>query len=311
MFHDSSLNQSINTHPLTDTIPRKVVLVCSRLNELLQSAHEAWRKQQPVDGRCGVVRRIRFASLEIDDFELGSVRRRRDNVERLVASLAPIVRIFDLDQTLPSVQHIKDLDSVIVSHEKEWEALSMEAWHLVKLKVVRVAAVGWYSPVYFGSDGFLNSVQHVKLLVVLNAHNELVGHVFDATRYVSICKVSLSEGHYELEGAFVRVTLQLTKEHAIVATEADLTLASRHDDVEDSIDLEGLRHENLAHGVHFDNVDVTKVLAEDEELFANTIILVLKKLNVVDSLLQFFVVLLFKSVNVKDKQVAIVTADPS
>ena len=287
------------------------MLVGSGLDKLLQSAHEAWRKQQPVDSCGGVVRRICLASLKVDDLELGSIRRRSDNVERLVASLAPIVRVFNLDQTLSSVQHIEDLDSVIISHEKEWEALGMEPRHLVDLEVVRIGAVGWDTPVDFGRDGFLNPVQHVELLVVLDAHNELVGQVFNATRDVSVCEVSLCEGHDELEGAFVRVTLQLSKKHAIVATEADLALAARHDDVEDSIDLEGLRLENLAHGVHFDNVDVTEVLTKDEELFANTVIFVLEKLNVVDTLLQFFVVLLFKSVNVKDKQVAIVTADPS
>ena len=56
---------------------------------------------------------------------------------------------------------------------------------------------------------------------------------------------------------------------------------------------------------------MAEVLAKDEELFFDTIMVVLKKLDIVNSLLQLLVVFLLEGVNVKDKEVSIIATDPS
>ena len=56
---------------------------------------------------------------------------------------------------------------------------------------------------------------------------------------------------------------------------------------------------------------MAEVLAKDEELFFDTIMVILKKLDIVNSLLQLLVVFLLEGVNVKDKEVSIIATDPS
>ena len=56
---------------------------------------------------------------------------------------------------------------------------------------------------------------------------------------------------------------------------------------------------------------MAEVLSKDEELFFDTVVLVLEKLDIIDPLLQLLVVLLLESVNVKDKKVPIIAPDPS
>ena len=106
------------------------------------------------------------------------------------------------------------------------------------------------------------------------------------------------------------VTLELAEEHAVIATEANLALARRHDDVKNCVDLERLRLQHLTHRVHFDDVNVAEVLPEDEELFLDSEVLVLKELDVVDPLLQLLVVFLLEGIHVEDEEVTVVAADP-
>ena len=152
----------------------------------------------------------------------------------------------------------------------------MEAGYLVDLEVKGVGVARGETPGNLGAHLLLYSVDHVKLVVVLYAHDKLVRLVLDASRHVPVCKVSLSEGHYELKGALLGVPLELAEEHAVVATEADLGLARRHDDVKNCVDLERLRLQHLPHRVHLDDVDVAEVLPEDQKFFLDSVVLVLK-----------------------------------
>ena len=56
---------------------------------------------------------------------------------------------------------------------------------------------------------------------------------------------------------------------------------------------------------------MAEVLAKDEELFFDPVVLVLKQLNVIDTLLQLLVIFLLKSVDVEDEKMAIIASDPS
>lgn len=187
----------------------------------------------------------------------------------------------------------------------------MVARYLVKLEVKRVGTVLRYTPGNFRCNQLLGSVNHVKLLIVLDTYDELIRLIFDAPRNVSICKVSLRQRHHKFKSAFCLITLQLAKEHSIVPAEADLSLSRRHDNVEDCVHLQGLRLQDFAHSIDFNDINVTEMLTEDYELFLDTILIVFKDLNVVDALLQFLVILLFKSVDIENKEMTIVAADPS
>lgn len=157
---------------------------------------------------------------------------------------------------------------------------------------------------------FLGPVNHVKLFVVLNADDELVGGKLDSARNIPVGKVDLGERHLQLEGPLLLVPLQLPKEHPVVAAETNLFAPCRHDDVENCVYFQRLRLQHFAHRVHLDDVNVAEVLAKNKELFFDTIVLVFKELDVVDALLQLFVVLLFEGVNVEDKEVAVVAPNP-
>ena len=52
------------------------------------------------------------------------------------------------------------------------------------------------------------------------------------------------------------------------------------------------------------------MLTEDYELFFETILIIFENLNVVDALLQLLVILLFKSIDIENKEMSIVAADP-
>ena len=55
---------------------------------------------------------------------------------------------------------------------------------------------------------------------------------------------------------------------------------------------------------------MAKVLAKNKELLLYPVLLVFKKLDIVNALLKLFVVLLLKCINIEDEKVAVVTADP-
>ena len=97
------------------------------------------------------------------------------------------------------------------------------------------------------------------------------------------------------------ITFKFSKEHAIVAAEANLTLAGRHNNVKDCVYFQRLRLENFAHRIYFDDIHMAEVLTKDEELFLDSIILIFEKLDIIDSLLQLLVVFFLEGVNVKDK----------
>ena len=107
------------------------------------------------------------------------------------------------------------------------------------------------------------------------------------------------------------ISFKFPKEHAIVATEANLSLAGSHNNVKDCVYFQWLRLENLAHRIYFDDIHMAEVLTKDEELFFDSIMLILEKLDIIDSLLQLLVVFFLESVNVKDKEVSIIASDPS
>lgn len=157
---------------------------------------------------------------------------------------------------------------------------------------------------------FLGAVDHVKLLVVLDADYELVGGVLDSAGNIAVSEVDLGEGHLQLEGPLHLVPLQLAKEHPIVSAEANLFAPRRHYDVENCVYFQRLRLQHLTHRIDFDNVNVAKVLAKNEEFLFDTIIFVFEELDIVDTLLKLLVVFLFEGVDVEDKEVSVVAADP-
>ena len=55
---------------------------------------------------------------------------------------------------------------------------------------------------------------------------------------------------------------------------------------------------------------MAKVLAKNKELLLYPVLLVFKKLDIVNALLKLFVVLLLKCINIEDEKVAVVTANP-
>ena len=97
------------------------------------------------------------------------------------------------------------------------------------------------------------------------------------------------------------ISFKFSKKHAVVATETYLSLSGCHNNVKDCVYFQGLRLENFAHSIHFDDIHVAEMLTKDEELFFDTIMLILEKLDIVYSLLQLLVIFLLKGVNVKDK----------
>ena len=183
--------------------------------------------------------------------------------------------------------------------------------HFINLEVKGVGVVRGHTPWHLASDLLLRPIYHVKVLIILNADNEFVGLVLDAPRNVTVRKVRLSKRHQQLKSAFVCISFKFPEEHAIVPAETDLPLSWRHDNVKDCVYLEGLRLEDLAHRIHLNDIHVAEVLSKDEELFFDTVVLVLEKLDIIDPLLQLLVVLLLESVNVKDKKVPIIAPDPS
>ncbi len=55
---------------------------------------------------------------------------------------------------------------------------------------------------------------------------------------------------------------------------------------------------------------MTKVLSKYYEFFFHAVLVVFKYLYIVDTLLQLFVVLLFKCIDIEDEKMSIVAADP-
>lgn len=186
----------------------------------------------------------------------------------------------------------------------------METRYFVDLEVERVGAALWYTPAHLRSHLLLGAVYHVKLVVVLDANHEFVRRVLDSPGHVPICKVGLCQRHQQLKSALVHIALQLAKEHAVVPAETDFALPARYDNVKDCVHLQRLCLKYLSHVVDFDDINVAEVLAKDEELFFDTVMLVLKQLDVVDPLLQLLVVLLLESVDIEHKEVAVVAPDP-
>ena len=164
------------------------------------------------------------------------------------------------------------------------------------------------APGYFSDDLLLGAIDHVELLVILDADHEFVWLVLTSTCHISVCKVSLGERNDQLIGAFLRISFEFAEEHAVVSTETDFVSAGSHDDVEDGVYFEWLGHQYLAHGVNVNDVYVAKVLPKYHKLFFR--VLILKNLHVIYTLLQLFIVFLLKSVDIEHKQMAIVTTNP-
>ena len=224
--------------------------------------------------------------------------------------MAAIESVFDADKTTFGVQNIQNLDSIIISQEKEWESFRVVAGNLVNLKVEGVLITGWDTPCDLCADLFLRSIYQIELIIILDTDCKLVWYVFDTTRNISVSKVSLCQRHNQFKSALIWISLELSKEHAVVSTEADLALFRGHDDVKNCVDLERLGLKYLAHAVDFYDIYVTKVLAKNEELFLDSVVLVLEELDIIDALLQFLVVFLLKGVHVENEEMTVVTADP-
>ena len=225
--------------------------------------------------------------------------------------MTAIIGVLHENDASSHVLNIEDLDSVVIPHQQEWESLCMVSRHLINLEVKGVGAALGNSPCNFGTHLLLGTVDHVKLLVVLDTHYKLVWLVLDTSRYITLGEVRLCQRHHKFKCSFCRIALQLAKEHAVITAKADFTFSCRHNDVKDSIDFERLRLQHFAHIVYLDNVNVAKMLSKDEELFLDAIVLVLEQLDIIDTLLQFFVIFLFKSINVEDEKMTVVTSDPS
>ena len=81
------------------------------------------------------------------------------------------------------------------------------------------------------------------------------------------------------------ISFKFSKEHAIVATETNLSFAWSHNNVKDCVYFQWLSLENFAHRIYFDDIHVAEMLTKDEELFFDSIVIVLEKLDIIDSLL--------------------------
>ena len=55
---------------------------------------------------------------------------------------------------------------------------------------------------------------------------------------------------------------------------------------------------------------MAKVLSKNKELFLDSVVLVFEELDIVNTLLQLFIIFLFESIHIKNEKVAIVTTDP-
>ena len=186
----------------------------------------------------------------------------------------------------------------------------MVTWDLINLEVERVLIARWDTPCNLGAYLFLCPINQVKLIVVLNADDELVWHVLDTSWNISVRKVSLGERHYQFKCAFDWVSFELTKEHAVVTAKADLAFSRSHNDVENGVYLERFCLEYLFHGINFYNIYVAKMLSKNKEFFFDTVVLVFEELDIVNTLLQLFIIFLFESIYIKNEKVAIVTTDP-
>lgn len=186
----------------------------------------------------------------------------------------------------------------------------MVAWDLINFEVERVLIASRDTPCNLGADLFFCPVDKVKLIIVLNANDELVWQVLDTSWNISVRKVSLSERHYQFKCAFDGFPFELTKEHAIVAAKADLAFSRSHNDVENGVYLKRFGLEYLFHGVNIYNIYVAKVLSKNKELFLDSVVLVFEELDIVNTLLQLFIIFLFESIHIKNEKVAIVTTDP-
>ena len=66
-----------------------------------------------------------------------------------------------------------------------------------------------------------------------------------------------------------------------------------------------------AHRFRVDDVNVTEMLPKDNKFFLHAFMLIFEYLDVIDTLLKFFVIFLFECVDIKDEEMAIVASDPS
>ena len=55
---------------------------------------------------------------------------------------------------------------------------------------------------------------------------------------------------------------------------------------------------------------MSKVLAEDQKLFFYAIVFIFKKLDIINALLQFFIVFFLKSIDIKDEKMPIIATYP-
>ena len=92
-----------------------------------------------------------------------------------------------------------------------------------------------HAPRHLSSDLFLRTINHVKILIVLDADNEFVRLILNAARNVTVRKVSLSKRHKQLESTFVCISFKFSKKHAVVAAETNLSLARSHNNVKDCV----------------------------------------------------------------------------
>ena len=278
---------------------------------MFERADKTRREEQSVNRRRRIIRCVRLPRFQINDFEFCGVGGAGDDVEGLVAGLAAVVGVFDLNEAAARILYIEDLYPVVVPHQQIGEVFRAIAGYFINLEVKAVLVALGNAPGNLGADLFLRSIDHVKLFVVLDAHYKFVGRIFDTPGYIALRKISLREAHHQFKrSTFRRVSLQFTKEHSVIATETNFAFARGHNNVKDCIDLERLGLKHLAHVVHFNYVNVTKVLSKDQKFLLDAIVLILKKLDIIDTLLQLLIVFFLKSVYIEDEKMAIIATDP-
>ena len=170
-------------------------LIRCSLEKLFKSGDKLGREKKAVNGSSSIVRCISLARLEIYHLKFSLVTRWSDDIERLISSLAAIISILDSNKASALVLNIKDLNAIIISHQKEWELFRMISWHFVNFKVKWVRVVRGHAPWHLACDLLLRSVNHVKILIVLDADNEFVRLILNATGNVTVRKVCFGERH--------------------------------------------------------------------------------------------------------------------
>lgn len=203
---------------------------------------------------------------------------------------------------------VEHFDPVVVPKQNEGEGLSAKARDFKHFEVKRVGTTSLIVPSDLVRYRLLSSINHVKILVVIHTDQQLVSGEFDCPGHVAVLEVNLSQNHLQFEHMLDQVSLHLSKEQSVVATQREFMLATYFEHFKNSVYFQRLLGENLLEVIYSEHINVSEVLAKQQEFFFLPIRqgVVFISHYVIYPLLQLLVLLTFKSVEVKDEKMAFV-----